>query len=554
MVEKYFHKVNNVLNLQIQNFFNVYNKYQNVLNKMTHNFDILISVWEKVNYKLFTTVFLNYEKKYAHLWMQLSALDQQAKIMDHQMDHLGRNIENNMNNKIQQQMNSVANISLPKISVPDVSSISNITVPNVSSIGNISVPTVSSIGNIGGIAGPGGIGPIAGPGGSPFGSIVAPGGIRPIGGIVGPAGIAGPGGIRPIGGIAGPGGVVGPGGINPIGGVAGPGGIAPFGTQVITQTSRIPGLINFPSPFTNVKFLVSYPSKFNFNLSLPTSPGNALNFSVVNLFGYLQSQYTLVSRNLNLLVYRNEKYYLQWKSGRSQLISMVIIDLLRHRHSKMFSYLGHIRMAGGNRNRYPVRWNALNSTGGVVYNFSTHSFNYEFNYLAKYFVTHMSRVTFQGSLFGFYDWYGNWVLIKDTRITQYFLTIKTSLAAGNIKVFTTTTPGKTLFRTSTHGMRPLTRTVHYLTPHVTNRRSHNLVFNNGQSNHLMNVLNVNGMGDLFKDLHKHLHKHGHHGGHNGYTVSTPVITNATYSLPVVHQVLGGYNIGAQKRILSLIHI
>jgi hypothetical protein len=249
---------------------------------------------------------------------------------------------------------------------------------------------------------------------------------------------------------------------------------------------------------------VAYPSKFSFSVSVPSLSTDPFSFSVDSLFGYLRPQYSLLVKNLNYLALRDGAYYLDLPSAASQQVSVVIIDLFKHRYPKLFRYLGYLRLTQESVQQmgYPLHWEAYDESGITATVFHIHSFKYEFKYLAKYFVSHLNKVSFRNGQFGFYNWFNHWISIQDVQVVNYFKSLvqtqsSSSSSHGTIVTkthhFTVSKPKVHVFRTA-----PKVRTFHTT-----------IAVPSSSSSSLSGGLNVKNLHHLFNGLQNHFKKHGH---------------------------------------------
>jgi hypothetical protein len=455
---------------------------------MINAMDVSALRWADINFVSYQNLFDRYEQQYAQLWMQLPSLENNEAAMGKYFDKYAKTLnsaENSVNaltNSIESRLNGTMDAvsRLPSVSgVSQVSGVGGLSGVSFGNNGTGNKPNTGSSMNLGldnMNLNMGNMGLDMGDMGLDMGDM----------------------GLNM--------------GNNTNGQPRNVNNLSPLGPSDLTSifgpnyTSILRGM-----NFKTVNLSVEYPSQYHFKLFLPSQPNLSLSFSVGTMFGYLRKEYTFVVQNLYNLVHRGSHYYVVAEGKKEHRVSEIIIDLLKFRYKKMFSYIGHIQYAGPADigMRFPIEWRALNKQNKSVYQFSVHSFNYEFDYLVKYFVTHMSTIQYRNSQLGFYNWFNHWVVISNSSIVRYFMQIWKVVSSSTIV-------------TTTHIVKPVvSKTVHLFTSSG-NGHHHGkkgIWHSHGPirlSRSFSNFFNDSNMNNVMKKMHKHIKGMVHHGGlHSG---------------------------------------
>ena len=195
--------------------------------------------------------------------------------------------------------------------------------------------------------------------------------------------------------------------------------------------------------FRNVSFSVEYPARYRFRIFVANRPQLALSFSVKSMFGSYQKEYLFVAKNIDRLRFRSGRFFILTRRRKRVRVSRVISDLLRFRHKGLFKYLGRVRLSGPRLRdaRFPLTWNCYSKGGSAAFSLKLHSFEFEFNHLAKYFLSHLGSLKIRKSAVGFHNWFNHWVFIKNRRISKFFLSVWRQMTSSrSVSVQTTRGP------------------------------------------------------------------------------------------------------------------
>ena len=465
VLQRYFAGAEAQMQSLVAQFMGVYQAHEAILGRLVGHLELTMATWESVNMTLFQNLFEQYEDLYSKMWMSVPSLESQQATVNRYFSAYTDSLNRKIGSLGAAQQNTLSSLSASAASIPATPSISGVSaVAPSASLGPIpSIPDMASVPSV-------------------PGALVAP--IAPLTSLP----TAAPGPITQIAPVG------------PIDSRIDPVTSSDFSngsTVVVPNASAAgPGDLEY---LPDLEYSVEYPSRYGFVLGLGSDPGRSISFSVSSLFGYLKQDYLLFARNLNHLVLRNSSYHLDLPSG-SRTVSVVIIDLFRKKLPKLFSYLGHLSLQSQSADGYPLIWQAAGVSGLEPMVFKLHSFDYEFKYLVKYMISHMSQLSFSGGRLGFVNWFSHRVDIKSAKVTRFFkslLRVKASRVKASAK--------RGVLVSRTIKLRPKVR--HSVQVYRVAARP-KMVFQSGASSAVGGALDASNIHHLFKGLKAHLQKHG----------------------------------------------
>ena len=164
---------------------------------------------------------------------------------------------------------------------------------------------------------------------------------------------------------------------------------------------------------------ISKISESSYELRIPHQKTHI--FSLQSMFSKYEFEYNSIFRHLDTWQFSHGKLTTLNDSGERVTVSQVILGVWLHKYPFLLRFVGKLRTKSDRKAE--AEFECLDSENHGVHSFSLKSFHLEFLTLLKYFIHHTERISQKGARFGFYDWYGHWVLVQDSLLIQTFISI-----------------------------------------------------------------------------------------------------------------------------------